>query len=297
MKIAIIGGSGYIGQHLSRHLVSTGQHEVVHYVRTLPSDPGNRIVKELDVTRIDFWKDFDDDFDQIYFLAGITGTLVSFEKYSDFINTNELGLLNLLNGLRSYNNSCKVIFPSTRLVYKGKENVPLDEESEKEFKTLYATTKYNGELYLRMYKEYYGIDYTIVRICVPYGNSFDKNYSYGTIGFFLTNASTGKDISLYGGGSLKRTFTHVEDIVSQMTLVASARASSGEVYNIGGEKLSLFEVASKIAHKYGVRVQAKAWPELDLKVESGDTIFDSQKIEALLGYKAQFTFDQWLNSL
>ena len=38
------------------------------------------------------------------------------------------------------------------------------------------------------------------------------NYSYGTIGFFLSKAMKKENINMYGDGELKRTFTHVYDI-------------------------------------------------------------------------------------
>ncbi len=63
-----------------------------------------------------------------------------------------------------------------------------------------------------MYHNAFGIDYTIFKICVPYVNNFGDAYSYGTLGFFLSKAIRGECITLFGDGSIRRTFTHVDDI-------------------------------------------------------------------------------------
>ena len=116
-------------------------------------------------------------------------------------------------------------------MYKGVEDTPLHEESEKEFKTIYASSKYNGELYLKMHRLYYDIDFSVFRICVPYGNLFDANFSYGTLGFFISQASKGQPIQLYGDGSLKRTFTYVEDICNQIVRASNHPGSSAVFIN------------------------------------------------------------------
>src|SRR5690606_18112144 len=96
-----------------------------------------------------------------------------------FVNVNEIGLLHLLNHLSRFARMPKIVFPSTRLVYKGVKGTPLAEEAEKEFKTVYASSKYNGEQYLRMHSNLFGLDYTVFRVCVPYANLTARALSYG----------------------------------------------------------------------------------------------------------------------
>ena len=235
------------------------------------------------------------DVDYIFMFAGLTGTYVGFDMYEKFVLNNEMSLLNLLNAIRESKYRPKVIFPSTRLVYKGYDK-PLKEEDEKESKTIYAANKIACEGYLEAYRNSFDIPYTIFRICIPYGNLLSNDYSFGTVGFFIKQAKAGKDITLYGGGTIKRTFTHMEDLCYQLTEGAFCSESDGQTYNVGGETLSLHDAAEIIAHKYGVSVVAVPWPEKDLRIESSHTYFDDSKIQALLhmrGYKklADFTND------
>ena len=181
-----------------------------------------------------------------------------------------------------FESSDKVIFPSTRLVYKGYDK-PLKEEDEKESKTIYAANKIACEGYLQAYHDSFDIPYTVFRICIPYGNLLSSDYSFGTVGFFIKQASAGKDITLYGGGTIKRTFTHMEDLCYQIAEGAMKKESDGQVYNVGGETLSLRQAAEIVAAKFGTNVVGVPWPEKDLRIESDHTYFDDTKIQALLG--------------
>ena len=294
MKASILGGNGYIGKHMAFYLHNLEWDLAVYDIQE--KFAGNFVVPyfQLDISKKDQLGNFDFDCDYLFFFIGLTGTDISFEKFNDFININEIGLLSFLTEISKINKKPKIIFPSTRLVYKGIKGVKLAEDAEKEFKTIYASSKYNGELYLEMYKAMFNINYTIFRICIPYGNLFDKG-SYGTVSFFLDKALNKQPITLYGDGSLKRTFSHVLDICKQMIEVCKQSESDGECFNIDGETYSLDEIATYFGKKYGVDVQYVEWPEKAWRLESGDTIFNSEKIKILLKTPLTFNVKEWIN--
>lgn len=207
---------------------------------------------------------------------------------------NEIGLLNLLDHYKDALCKPKIIFPSTRLIYRGVEGKPLVEEDEKECKTIYASTKWAGESFLSMYQNTYDFDYTIFRIGVPYGKVVDGRLSYGTVGFFLERATSGKPIIVFGEGQIKRTFTHVMDVCRQVVETAALDESSGECFNIDGEPYSLADVAGLIANRYDVQVKHTEWPALDLRLESGDTIFDATKIRMVFPHTLTCSLVRWL---
>ena len=279
-KIAIIGANGFIGKHIAHYLKSNGFihidcYDVVENAE-LPNYHKADLTEKESVALINLNVDY------IFMFAGLTGTYAGFDAYNKYVSINELGLLNLLDAIKNSQYRPKVIFPSTRLVYKGLDK-PLKEEDEKESKTIYAANKIACEGYLKAYHDSFDIPYTIFRICIPYGNLLSTDYSFGTVGFFIRQAMAGKDITLYGGGTVKRTFTHMEDLCRQVIEGAFKPESNGEIYNIGGETLSLHDAAEIIAKKYGVNVTAVPWPERDLRIESDHTYFDDTKIQALLG--------------
>ena len=278
MRCAVIGGKGFLGKHLVYYLKKKG-HQVLSYDIVESEEEG---YARIDMTDANSVASMDLDVDYVFMFAGLTGTYAGFDAYEKYVAINEMALLNLLDAIRKSSFRPKVIFPSTRLVYKG-EDKPLKEEDEKESKTIYAANKITCEGYLQAYRDSFDIPYTVFRICIPYGNLLSNDYSFGTVGFFIKQAKAGKDITLYGGGSIKRTFTHMEDLCYQVIEGAFAKGSDGGIYNVGGETLSLKDAAEIIARKYGVKVTAVLWPERDLRIESDHTYFDDTKIQALLG--------------
>ena len=282
MKCAILGANGFIGKHLFYYLKS--QYGIIStcYDKVFASMSENCYV--VDITERRDVEGINLDVDYIFMFAGLTGTYVGFDAYDRYLSINEIGLLNLLDHIRKSEYRPKIIFPSTRLVYKGIDKA-LKEEDEKDCKTIYAANKIACEGYLKAYYDSFDIPYTVFRICIPYGNLLSSDYSFGTIGFFIKQAKVGNDITLYGGGIIKRTFTHMEDLCYQVVEGAFNPGSTGMVYNIGGETLSLCDAATIIAKKYGVEVKAVPWPERDLRIESDHTYFDDAKIQALLHLK------------
>lgn len=277
-KIAIIGACGYIGKHLVKYLRDNHNIDADTYDI---SEVSLFNYRQVDLTDKNSVNKIDLNVDYIFDFAGLTGTYAGFEKYELYNSINELGLLNLLDAIKSSPYRPKIIYPSTRLVYKGVDK-PLKEDDEKETKTIYAVNKLACEGILQAYKASFDIPYTVFRICIPYGNLLCTDYSFGTVGFFIKQAKSGNDITLYGGGDVKRTFTHMEDLCYQIVEGAFNPNSNGEIYNIGGENLSLKEAAEIIAEKYDSKVVSVPWPDRDLRIESGHTYFDDAKIRSLI---------------
>lgn len=280
-KVAVIGANGFIGQHIVHQLQTSGLEAIECYDVVPKADlPSYRCIDLTDIRQL---SRVNLDVDYIFMFAGLTGTYAGFDNYAKYVTINEMGLLNLLDTIRQSPYRPKIIFPSTRLVYKGFDKA-LKEDDDKESKTIYAANKLACEGYLQAYHDSFDIPYTIFRICIPYGNLLSQDYSFGTVGFFIKQAKAGNDITLYGGGTIKRTFTHMEDLCRQVIEGAFSPDSNGEIYNVGGETLSLHDAAEIIAKKYGVNVTAVPWPERDLRIESDHTYFDDSKIQSLLHF-------------
>lgn len=277
-RVALIGSEGYIGKHLYQFLLDRGYLVSCYDILDVKREEYTQcdLSKREQVSHIDLNVDY------VYMFAGMTGTKVGFAKYKTYIEANELSLLNLMSAIAESSYRPQVIFPSSRLVYKGKEEA-LPEDGEKETKTVYAVNKIACENILYAYANYYGIPYTIYRICVPFGNMLARDYSFGTVGFFIRQASEKHCITLYGDGSIRRTFTSMADLCKQIVSVSENKESINEVFNVGGVAHSLKEVAEMIAVHYNANLSLIPFPEDDLKIESGPTFFDSTKIEKISG--------------
>ena len=148
-----------------------------------------------------------------------------------------------------------------------------------------------------MYNNLYGLNFTIFRICVPYGNLAGNDYSYGTVGFFLNKALKKENITLFGDGSQKRTFTEISDLCRVLLSGMQSEKTLNGIFNIGGETFSLYEAAKIVSEKFNVGIDLIDWPETDIKLESGDTIFNSDKLDAKLNYEYKGNFKKWVSEL
>ncbi len=293
MKKAILfGANGYLGRHIAYFLKK-------NCIEFIPTDIAETSIdnysnyQRIDVTKKNDLQQLNFNVDYVFAFAGLTGTKSSPEIIEKFTQVNEQGLTNVIESCKNVKN-IRIVFPSTRLVYKGVENTLLKEDSEKESKTIYAQNKLACEQLLITSN----IDYTIFRICVPYGNLIDEAYSYGTIGFFINKAKNNENITLFGNGKQKRTFTHVSDIAQSIIESIKLDATINDVYNIGSnDALSLLEVANLVALKYTVDVEFIDWPEEALKIESGDTIFDDEKLRKKTNYKYKHSLKKWISEI
>ena len=300
----VLGANGFLGLNLCYWLL---KHKFsVHAVGREDGFSGEGVfdVSNLEYSQIDLSKKNEvrtlqlSHYSHIFIFAGLTGTSAGFDLYSDYVNANEIVLLNVLDLYRKQGCEGRLVFPSTRLVYKGVQGVMLKENAEKEAKTLYAANKIACENYLFAYGNAFDIPYTIFRICVPYGQLIPGNYSYGTFGFMLGQAKRFNTISLYGNGEPARTFSHVKDICTIIGEVSQLPASLGKTLNIGSnDNYDLRTLAEKVAKKTQSKVQFKEWPALDYAIESGDTMFDDTALQEIYPYSYKGDIDSYINNL
>lgn len=302
-RAIVLGANGYLGRNLCYHLLSEGYQvlavgrqenfSVDAYLNSsdlqyLQAD----FVKLSQVQKIAFHLA-----DVIYMLAGKTGTLDGFEHYEEYIESNETALLNVLAAYRLQKAKARIVFPSTRLVYRGSEE-PLLENAAKNPKTIYAINKLACEQYLNSYSISFGIPYTVMRICIPYGSLVEGQYSYGTIGAMLRQATESKKIALFGDGSQRRTFTHMRDICQVLEKIWHIESANQEILNIGGsDHLSLEQVSRYFASRFNVHVVHQDWPLDYWAIESGDTVFDDQKLQALCSHEYSHNLSDYIANI
>lgn len=280
-RIAIFGVNGYIGRHLARELSSHGEKCDGYDVQAETVAP-EAVYHPCDVCNADFWKRFDPTlYKSIVFLSGLSGVERSFQMPQTFVDVNISGLLGLLQRLSDLSSGApRVILPSSRLVYKGNETVA--EDAETLSRSVYAATKIAAEALLSAYQVRYGVPYVALRICVPYGNLISKDYSYGTLGFFMSKIRQGQAITVYGDGSNTKTYTYIEDLCQIIHKCVGRDIPSG-IYNIGGYDYSLKEVAEIITNTHGGHICYLPWPEDAARVEMGSISLNAHKLDLAIG--------------
>lgn len=297
VKILIAGSNGYIGAHLANALIAKGFQVVLTDLQPSSIIKHSGYFQE-DLVKPKILHELVKDIDLIFFCTGKTGTeKEGFDSPSEFILGNELTLVNLLDKMVKTSSRARVIFPSSRLLYRGHAGKIIREDSALEAKTVYAINKLACEKYLEAFNRCFGIDYTIFRISLPYGNllEFDR-LSYGVLPFLISRAKSGGELKVYGDGRQKRSLIHIEDLVEVLIMGAMNAETKNKIFNIGGpDIMEMGKIIRSIAEHFKVPCFKTPWPEVSQIVESGDTILDSSKIDTIVNYKYKHSFLEWLS--
>lgn len=288
IKIAILGANSFLARNLYKYLITKANFNASNIF--LYDKDDYFIDGATNYNKIDFFdansiKEINFQCEAIYLFIGKTGTANGFSDYTSFINVNEIALLNILTIYVEKKSTSKIIYPSTRLIYRGDSGSKVNEDAEKHFNSIYAITKFASESYLELYSNMFGLKYCILRICTPYGTLLADDGNYGTFEFFTSQAKAGKNVTVYGDGGITKTYTHIEDICYIMSKCSFLDILTNCTYNVGGDSKSLQEIGKIIADKHGVGVDNVEWPELAKKVDAGSTILDSSKLDAIIHFE------------
>lgn len=295
-RAAIIGANSYIARNMIAYAKMHFDLELALYDREFEHMDGVENYHKIDFFNGGELEQAIRNVDLIYFFVGKTGTLQGFDDIELFLHVNELSLLLLLNVYKKMSSKAKILFPSSRLVYRGSDD-KVSECSENQFLTPYAIQKYACEQYLKMYNNLYDVKYCILRICVPYGTLVSPKISYGTLDFFLNQANTNHQINVFGEGKQLRTFTYIGDLCKVLCEAGLEERCTNDTFNIGGETLSVFQVAEKVASATNSKIILKPWTDEFYKIESGSTVFDSKKLDNILHLCYPMTVDSWLKEV
>lgn len=205
MKIAVIGGAGFIGRQLIRNI--HGRHDVT-CIDLIKNDQCNSVI--CDITK---QKDIEialNGFETVYLLAAVSEASKNTTDPVNSMNLNIMGTVNVLNACVA-NKVKKIIFASTVWVYDACKETHVNEDSvlDPNYKgNLYTTSKICGEMLIKSFSKTFGIDYTILRLGTAYGPGCNPRTA---IASFVKNAVEGTTIKVQGNGEGFRSFMHVSD--------------------------------------------------------------------------------------
>lgn len=282
-RIAIFGGLGYLGRYFHLYCLQNGIACDIFDCPAVIERNGIQSVCSCDITQASFWESFHAEaYSSIAFFAGLSGPERSFESSELFLEVNEKGLMFLLRRIAPLG-ACapRILFPSSRLVYRGGGVV--NETSELYPRSVYAANKIACEALLNAYHVRYDIPYVVLRICVPYGNPLRFSYSYGMLGAFMKCINDGIPITVYGDGSYYKTYVHIMDLCEISRRVLDRHVPSG-IYNVGGCDYSLQQVAEMLVTCHGGSIKNIPWPEAAKRVEMGSISLSADKLAKAIGF-------------
>jgi len=242
--VLVIGGAGYIGNVLIRHLLELGYR--VRCLDALLYPTGGTIAPLLDHPHFTFihgdLRNADDvhqsleGITDVVLLAALVGDPIS-KKYPDLsreVNlTASARLLPELEGRELK----KFVFTSTCSNYGILEgNEPATETSPLNPKSVYAETKVALERFIQDHSGSVDFSMTILRLATAFGLSPRMRFDL-TISEFSRDLAMGKDLLVYDEATW-RPYCHVSDISQSIIRVIEAPSPivSGQVFNVGGNE-------------------------------------------------------------
>jgi UDP-glucuronate 4-epimerase len=226
-RVLLTGGAGFIGSHLAEALLQRGQYEV-SIVDSLDDfyAPWRKRANLAEVGKVGAVALFDTDlcdavalrevFQQVkpeivIHLAARAGVRPSIEQPLLYERVNVAGTSNLLEIAREFGVE-RFIFGSSSSVYGATSRVPFS-ENDPVMRPIspYAATKLAGELMCHTYAHLYRFTIICLRFFTVYGPRQRPDLA---IHKFTSLLEAGKQIPIFGDGSMGRDYTYVDDIVA-----------------------------------------------------------------------------------
>lgn len=227
------------------------------------------------------------DFNAVINLASSVGIRTSFEDPYNYISTNLVGTLNLLEFCRQKGIK-KFILASTSSLYAGKRTPFTEDVATLTPISPYAATKGGAEGLAYSYHYHYDIDVSVLRYFTVYGPT---NRPDMAIFRFIKWAMEGKPIVINGDGTQSRDFTYVDDI-AEGTIKALKKVGY-EIINLGGDSPhSLNEAVSLLEKILNKKLEVKNLPFF--KGDMQTTWASIAKAKTLLDWRPTVSFEEGL---
>lgn len=294
LRVLITGGAGFIGSHTAEALLKRGARvavlDIVSGGELYPQDGVRYFQESVTSPRVaaivaDFRPDY------VIHLAAQVSVAASIDDPRTDFEVNVRGTLNLLEACRRLPVR-KVVFASSAAVYGEPVRVPIDERHPIQPRSPYAVAKHTGERYLQLYRDLYGLDFTVLRYANVYGpRQSPGNGEGGVVAVFVRRMLAGKPVRIFGDGEQTRDFVYVGD-VAKANLLALFHGS-GEVFNIGSARqTSIREVARHVAQLVGRPMRLEVLPPKAGEVRHSSLL--SKKAEALLDWRPEVPLSEGL---
>jgi UDP-glucose 4-epimerase len=293
-RVVVTGGLGFIGSSLAHRLVALGAE--VRLIDSLSPDSGaNRFniagiedrvaVESCDIRDPKALRRLLRDRHYLFNLAAQTSHQGSMAEPLLDLDINCRAQLALLEVCREVNPAIAVVFASTRQIYGRPDYLPVDEAHPVRPPDVNGVDKAAAEAFHLLYHRVYGMRCSALRLTNTYGPRMRIRDARQTfIGVWLRALIEGRPFEVWGGEQ-RRDLTFVEDAVDAFLLAALAPAMQGRAANIGGDVVSLRELAERlVAANGGGSFDIRSFPEERKRIDIGDYQGDDRLFREATGW-------------
>ena len=262
-KIIITGGLGYVGTELCKIYSGVSwNHEIVVI--------DNRFISE----RVNQLRNWNMEFvhgsildkglinkhlknaDVVHHLAGVTDVPRTKNEATNLQDQKirQVGVEGTQNILDAINDKCKIIFPSTHVVFEGIKEVKSDINEEESTKPVlsYSTSKAINETQLKKS----GKNFIILRLGSVYGYSTDSMRLDIMTNFFSKTASQNGTLKLFAGGRQIKSLVPLIDVARCFKFMEENNGINSEIFNLTKDTVTVKKVA-EICKKYNSKINLK----------------------------------------
>ncbi len=263
MHALITGGAGFVGSHLAEALLQQGHNVMViddlstgsmANIRHLKKERRFGYVIDTVMNRA-LLAELVDGCDIVYHLAAAVGVRLVVDSPVRTLHTNIQATELVLEAAKKKKK--KVLITSTSEVYGKATKIPFHEDDDLVIgpsvcgRWSYACSKAIDEFMAIAYYREHGVPVILVRLFNTVGPRQTGMYGM-VLPRLVTQALSGKPITIYGNGNQTRCFGWVGDVVNALTKLGVHESAIGSVFNIGSdEEVSINELASVIKEVTG----------------------------------------------
>ncbi len=288
MKVAVTGGSGFIGSHVVDKLVAAG-HQVVVIDRR-PHNRTDAVFRDVDLTDLPGLVRAMRGCDAVFHLAGVSNVNDAYADPVATIDINVTGTARVWEAARR-NQIGRAVLASTVWVYAAATGE--DAAAEDTLLTvtgtehIYTASKLAAEVVVTSFGELYGQTYTILRYGIPYGPRMREQL---VIPRFMRAALAGETITINGDGLQFRNYVYVEDLADAHLLLFDGRGDN-EILNLEGPApVSIRQVAEVVRTLVDPELLIEFLPSRPGDYAGREV--SAEKASRLLGWRATTPFEE-----
>lgn len=299
MKVVVTGGAGFIGSHLAESLIKNRKISKVLVIDHL-LDGSKKNLKniinhkkfKLVKANICNLKLIDRHFKNakyVFHLAGIADIVPSIVDPIDYVTTNFMGTIHILECARKYKVK-KLIYAASSSCYGITSKKKINEKSIISNMHPYAFSKNIGEQAILHWSKIYKLNFISLRLFNVFGTRSRTTGAYGAVmGIFLKQKLSKKPFTVVGDGKQTRDFIYVSDVAEAFIKSAFSNRKN-EIYNVGtGKPQSVLYLTKLLKGK-----------KIHIPKRPGEPDFsqaDISKIKKHLKWKPKITFEEGINQL